>query len=292
MKKFVSIVLILTMAVSLAGVSAFATPIDINKECMHLNDMLEHGYWTNGKKPVCDCDSCQVVLADYDHLDQIFDSKNALIFSEDMVKNLESHIKEGNWRQGNYLLMFYDRKNKTSYASFNKKDQNFSFEDLNEEDKNTYQSVLEKFNETIQAIKNGDPNNEKALHIRGARLVEALNQCDIESYEVLDKANKVKKGTLILGVIVSLLPFFKGLKKSWDIPVPKSIEDRYTGKSNLINWEDEIQYTGKILLPFVGSIILSMCIIFSTNKLGDYVSNKIITSHTCPLYIDNFPKSN
>lgn len=73
MKKAISTVWVVTMLATGAGSAFASTPIDVDKKCMHLNDMLEYGYWTNGKEAVCNCDSCQVILADYDHLDQMFD---------------------------------------------------------------------------------------------------------------------------------------------------------------------------------------------------------------------------
>lgn len=67
MKKFLSLLLLLTMIMPFMELKTFAVcPSDLDNECMNLNKMLEQGYWTNvGLTPVCGCKTCGVLLSDY-----------------------------------------------------------------------------------------------------------------------------------------------------------------------------------------------------------------------------------
>ena len=272
MKKFVSIVLILTMAVSLAGVSAFATPIDINKECMHLNDMLEHGYWTNGKKPVCDCDSCQVVLADYDHLDQVFDKENANMFFKDILDRFNMYTENEAWKEGNYLLMSCDRKNGSNYISFNKKFRDFNFENLTPEQQKTYGENFKNFGNTIETIQSGDKSDERA-----AQIIEGIKEMQEKCPRVENTANKTKLAVIFLGGAASLASFIMGMKKAMKIPVPNYVE--HPGAK--VTLKDAIQ-TSKIGSIIFGLMLASGGIILGAFKLGDYIKDKIMNNHQCP----------
>ena len=270
MKKVISTVLVAAMLASSAG-SAFATPIDINKECMHLNDMLEHGYWTNGKKPVCDCDSCQVVLADYDHLDQVFDKENAFLFSNSILSRLKTYIKNEHWKNGRYLLISSDQKDGTNAIKLG----NFqygNFEDFNEEHQSKYYEVFRKFNNTIEAIQSGDSSDERA-----AQIIEGIKEMQEKCPRVENTANKTKLAVIFLGGAASLASFIMGMKKAMKIPVPNYVE--HPGAK--VTLKDAIQ-TSKIGSIIFGLMLASGGIILGAFKLGDYIKDKIMNNHQCP----------
>lgn len=295
MKKIISTVLIAAVFTSLAGVSSFASMRPtLNAECMKepIEQMIQNGYWTNGKESICGCDTCQIILSDYDHLDEVLGEENARVFSKDMVENLIKNIDRENWKKRDFLLMSYDRKDGANYMSFYKKDPGVNSEDPNHDQQYKYKKIFENFVDTIKAISDINTSNEQAIQIRQERLIEGMNQCDVETDQCFKNAGKAKKVVIIGGVIASLLPIFKGLKKSWNTPVPESMENRYIGKSRTINWKDEIKFVGKVWSPLAGAIALPVVIMLGANKLGDYLQNKIISQHTCPVYIDGFPSYN